>query len=142
MNFNELLKNLKTKGYRITKPREQVLKVLFDRKTPITASELLAQLSSLNKKVDKATVYRNLDLLIQENIINLINLEDNIARYELEQGHHHHFICSNCNKIIHIETKELESSIHQVEEFVNQKHKVTIKKHIVDFYGLCSDCVV
>ncbi|MFN4227640.1 MAG: Fur family transcriptional regulator [Candidatus Ratteibacteria bacterium] len=72
---------------------------------------------------------------------------DEKARYELTEAtekvpHHHHLVCIGCGKVIdYNEFAEKEKElIKQVEKELSKKYKFEIKKHIVNFYGICNKC--
>ncbi|HMA99366.1 MAG TPA: transcriptional repressor, partial [Spirochaetota bacterium] len=69
------------------------------------------------------------------------------TRYELtetNQGkdHHHHLICTRCNKIIdytHFIPKE-EALIKKTEKALTDEHNFEITGHMLNFYGVCGRC--
>ena len=52
------------------------------------------------------------------------------------EGHHHHFVCTNCHRTIEIEDCGLDEVAARLEK---QLH-VTLTGHLVEFYGVCEDC--
>jgi Fur family ferric uptake transcriptional regulator len=51
-------------------------------------------------------------------------------------GHHHHIICTNCNRIIEFENCGLEDLCDELE----RRHHVHLTGHLLEFYGVCDDC--
>ncbi|HDT15736.1 MAG TPA: transcriptional repressor, partial [Firmicutes bacterium] len=67
------------------------------------------------------------------------------ARYELAEsskGHHHHLVCTDCNRIIDYddfiddEVKLLE----QTQKKLSKKYDFNIESHLIQFYGKCAEC--
>jgi Fur family ferric uptake transcriptional regulator len=91
-----------------------------------------------------ATVYRNIQLLSEMNLIDKLNLGDGYVRYEIgdpDQGkhhHHHHMICVSCGKVLAFQ----EDLLDNLERKIEQTTGFIVSDHEVKFYGLCSDCQV
>lgn len=109
----------------------KVQELLNKKSGPIDVSQLVGQL-----KVNKTTVYRQLDKLVQNGVVQEINFGDGKKRYELAGRHHHHLICDSCGKIIDIDNCFPEN----FEKTVKIKNGFEIKRHSVEFFGLCSQC--
>jgi len=95
-----------------------------------------------------ATVYRTLDFLCRQGILNRFQFKGNKASYEissekLEDGkHHHHLICNKCGKIINFSDFALEETrlTAEMEKVLSKKYNFKIESHQLDFYGICSEC--
>jgi Fur family ferric uptake transcriptional regulator len=135
MTVEELLINtLKENGYSLTKPRLLTFNALNSSK-PITTKDLIKQLS---EKMDRASVYRTLDIFEKINITQRIY---NGWKYKVElsdkfQDHHHHLTCKKCGSIIPIHDEKLEQFI---DELAN-KENFQIATHQLEIQGLCSNC--
>jgi len=97
----------------------------------LTAPQLLDQLHTSGKPVNKTTVYRSLERLENDQLICKHNLVNNELAYELREHHHDHLVCSSCHKV---QTTECQITIPQ--ELSNFK----ISHHHLTLYGLCSEC--
>jgi len=88
------------KGLRHSKKRDLVLKV-FQNGDLLDANEVCQQVS----QVDRATIYRNLALFVEQGILREVNIKKGITHYELnkEGDHHQHFVCDDCNKVIPVD---------------------------------------
>lgn len=135
----ETLAALKDKGFRLTKIRKLIIEVFYSSTTvPISAPELRTHLLAQNVKVNKTTVYRELDFLSEQGIIVEINAGDGKKRYELQRhGHHHHILCLRCSAVecVTIENCVLEEQLNHVDL---KNFKVT--GHALNFFGLCAEC--
>ncbi len=134
-------------GYRITAPREAILDVLSKSDEHLSAEEIYIKVHTYYPAVGLTTIYRTLDILANMGLIFKFDFGDSRARYELSEGpkgkkHHHHLICTNCNRIIDYadfideEIKLLE----QTEKGLLKKYNFKSTNHLIQFYGLCEKC--
>ncbi len=59
---------LRERGYRITPQREMVVEVIAHNGRHMTADEVLTEVRKRTRAVNVATVYRTLDLLVEEGL--------------------------------------------------------------------------
>ncbi len=133
MIFEELLAFLKAKNYRSSKTREVILAYLINTKSPVSVSELL---EIFQNKPNKTTVYREINILISNNILKELDFGEGKKRYELKD-HHHHLVCKICKKI---ECIAVEPNLR---DFQNNLEKLTnfkIEEHLLEFFGYCQLC--
>lgn len=121
-------------GIRYTKPRKLVFEALEHLSKPVSANEIN---DYLKNRIDLASVYRTLSLLVKSEMVNVILFGEGKKRYELKNKneHHHHLVCEKCGDVEDVEMKE-SSLLKSVEE----RSKFVIKKHNLEFFGLCLDC--
>ena len=129
-----LIKN----GHKLTEPRKIILNFLIDEKDKhLTVDQIFSSLTQRDLNMGIATVYRNMQLLEELDIVSRLQLDDGVARYELALDHeyeeHHHLICLNCNKVI-----EIEDPCDHLD--IQKKYDFEIANHVLKFYGYCSDC--
>jgi len=135
------------RGYRITVPREEILRVLSNTNEHLSAEEIYMRVHKAYPGVGLTTVYRTLELLENMGIVVRLDVGDGRARYELAIGpkgkrHHHHIICTKCGKVIDYtdivdDEKEL---IDKTENAISKKYNFKILNHEITFYGLCDKC--
>lgn len=135
---DEVTLNLISTGYRITPVRGLILETFRENLTPIAASDLIEVFKDLKFKVNKTTIYRELDFLIEKGILKEIEFGEGKKRYEIETGrHHHHIICIKCKKI---EDVDLEVDLEGEEKKIEKDKKFKIKNHSLEFFGYCKNC--
>lgn len=130
MNKNKILHD---KGLRITTARVAVLDYLEKKENP---ADVISLVEALDDQVDQATIYRILELLTKKDIISRFDFGEGKYRYELQKKHHHHLVCTKCNKIEDIEIKYLQD----IEDQVRVKKGFLIKSHALEFFGICKNC--
>lgn len=132
--MNPLISQITKAGYRLTTPRKTILSIVTE--DPLTAQEIYQKLLNENKQYDLATVYRNLELLVQLKLVTKVQFGTGSARYEKTgKAHHHHLICEHCGSIedIHLKEKALLQQITQTSTF-------KVERHSLEFFGLCKNC--
>jgi Fur family transcriptional regulator, ferric uptake regulator len=94
--------------------------------------------SGLRDEVDRATVYRAVELFERLGIINRIwhGFKHQIELSEVFTPHHHHAQCQNCGRTIDISSPELETALTALAK----KHKFLALSHSVELAGYCPDC--
>jgi Fur family ferric uptake transcriptional regulator len=137
--INEEHKRLRKKGYRITPAKRALIDLFSVNDKPLAVPEIKLLLANNNLKPDKATLYRDIEFLMKEKLITEVELGDGKKRYESARlEHHHHLVCQNCSAIEDvIPGPELETAI----EKISGEKSFKIKSHILEFFGLCKNCV-
>lgn len=143
MQFIDLYeKTLKENGYKLTNQRRVVLEALYKRDGEhLTAEEVHQIVKEVNPEIGLATVYRTLQLLSELGLIDKLNLDDGIVRYEIgdmETKHrHHHLICESCGDILGVEDDMLDP----IEEAFFNNYGFKVNDHVAKFYGICKKCL-
>ena len=136
--IEDIIEDLRSKKCRITKLRRALLEILSKDKMPVSVTELRIALLEAGIKVHKTSVYRELVVLKEQEIIREIQLGENKKRYELESlDHHHHIICIDCDKV---EDIVLEKDLDIHEQKIMRQKKFKIISHSLEFFGLCAKC--
>jgi Fur family ferric uptake transcriptional regulator len=130
---------LQERGHRLTAARQLILAVLVQCGGHISADGLAERVREQAPNVGRMTVYRTLDLLSEAGLIRPVYQGTGAAHYILlEDGHHHHLICSNCAQVQEVADCGLEA----LEALLSQRFDFQIQGHLVEFYGLCAACRV
>lgn len=109
-----------------------VFDLVSKSKLPVDASYLIEKL-----KVNKTTVYRQIEKLLAEDMIIEVELGDGKKRYELKSlVHHHHLVCKKCGKL---EDIRLDERVILAE--VSKKSKFKVEDHSLEFFGICVNCI-
>ena len=129
---------LREAGHKLTNARLTVLNVLENNDGHLTSAEVLDQVEHLDSSIGRASVFRTLDLLTSLSIIRPTYMNSSMTpTYVLmPDGHHHHIVCTNCNRIIEFENCGLGAIATELEERLHVK----LAGHLLEFYGLCDKC--
>ncbi len=93
-------KTLKAKGYKLTPQRRMVLDLLHESHAHLTAEDIVKRIHANAPDVNKSTVYRTLELLVELEMVVKSKLEGKFVYHHGDSGHHHHFVCHGCGKIM------------------------------------------
>ena len=129
---------LRDAGYKLTNARLTVLDALESADGHVTSTELLERVNQRDASIGRASVFRTLDLFTRLSIIHPTYIDSSVTpTYVLmPDGHHHHIICSNCNRVIEFENCGLDQLCRELEA----RYDVHLTGHLLEFYGLCADC--
>ena len=129
---------LREAGHKLTNARLTVLNVLENNGGHLTSAEVLDQVDKIDSSIGRASVFRTLDLLTSLSIIRPTYMNSSMTpTYVLmPDGHHHHIVCTNCNRIIEFENCGLGAIAAELEERLHVK----LTGHLLEFYGLCDKC--
>ena len=130
-------------GYK-TKQRMLVEDYLRGLKgTHITAKALCEGLQARGVKIGAATVYRQLDHLVEDGVVRkyLPGPGDAACFAYVGQGgceHEHcfHCVCTECGRLYHVECDDLA----HISEHLAHEHGFTIDPQRTVFYGICDAC--
>jgi Fe2+ or Zn2+ uptake regulation protein len=130
---------LTLENHRQTKVRKALLKIFAQDNKPFSVPEILAFLQKENLTPNKTTIYRELEFLIEKDIIHEVRLGDRKTRYETTaQDHHHHLICIKCKKI---EDVLLTIDVDSEEKRIEKEKKFKVLHHSLEFFGVCKQCL-
>ncbi len=125
---DEVVSELKARGYRITEARKKVIEQLALHKQPVSIRGLCEHIQG----IDEASIYRTVGTLLSEGFLEEILLPGGASRYALSHGHHHHAVCTSCGIMEHIECSL--SSLPVPSCFSS------VDTHEVTLFGLCKKC--
>lgn len=121
---------------RQTKQRDAILKLLRGTYSHPTADQIYDEVRKEIPSISKGTVYRNLKVLREMDLISELNLNGTVSRFEAKRKSHYHFRCERCGRVFDVDepiNKELDTRIAERTGF-------KILYHQLEFRGLCHDC--
>lgn len=129
---------LRDAGYKLTNARLTILSILESHGGHMTSAEVLEQVEHTAPEIGRASVFRALDLFTRLSLIRptYINDSSTPTYVMLPGGHHHHIICTRCDRIIEFDECHLERLEHELEH----RFDVQLTGHLLEFYGLCTNC--
>lgn len=129
---------MKRGGHRTSATREHLIDLFQSTNQPLSVPELLVLLKKRETVVNKTTLYREVEKLINHGIIKEIYLGSDKMRYELVGAdHHHHIMCVACKRVDDVRaTKDVQIPEAKIKKELNYK----ILNHSLEFFGLCKSC--
>ena len=94
-DFEELCKS---RGLSITVQRQQVYQALMKDKSHPTVDSVFLEVRKSNPTISRATVYRTLETLADEGLIQRVLHPGSSARYDGNPVPHAHMVCKVCGK--------------------------------------------
>ena|SRR3990167_4047888 len=124
-------------GFKATSSRLALLGMLQKSPKPLSIATIV---KNLNKDaMDRATVYRALNALVDKGIIRRIDLQHGHAHYELaSEIDHHHLICTACGEFE--DFHECDFVGIKKTALLGSKKFRTVTGHSFELFGLCKKC--
>ncbi|MCS6812654.1 MAG: transcriptional repressor [Cyanobacteria bacterium] len=119
-----------------TRSQEKILKLLKTLKRSISAQDLYMELRKRSEMMGLATVYRSLDALKLEGLVQVRTLSNGESLYSLTKEDYHHLTCLQCGASIAIQ----ECPVHDLESRLSDSYQFKIFYHTLEFFGLCTQC--
>lgn len=119
-----------------TRSQERILDLLKALSQAISAQDIYLELRNRNETMGLATVYRSLEALKLEGVVQVRTLANGESLYSTLQEDRHHLTCLQCGLSLPID----ECPVHQLEAELNQSYQFKIYYHTLEFFGLCTQC--
>lgn len=129
---------MRSKGFKLTRPRRRVVEKLLAVKGHVSADELIDLLRKGGTPVSRATVYRTLGIVSQSGLIDGHDFDGGRRVYEpmVGRAHHDHLFCITCGKVIEFE----EEAIERLQDMVVARYRFTPVYHSHKIFGYCEAC--
>lgn len=133
----ELLEALDQAGVRLTGPRRELAALIARRQGHFTAADLLADAEQRSLGIGRATVFRLLELLADQHLVERVDLPDGRHAYvPCEPSHHHHLVCVSCGAISEVD----DCGIDAVTAEAARRSGFEIQSHRLELFGRCPRC--
>ncbi|MFW6337460.1 MAG: Fur family transcriptional regulator [Alkalispirochaetaceae bacterium] len=126
------------KKLRKSKQRDRILEVLRQTRAHPTANWVYDQLKGEFPSLSLGNVYRNLNILVEQGLVERLDFGSTFDRYEAKIKPHVHFVCESCGAIYDIEIPEdLEEHLLQ---HVREQTDFEVVRQRIEVFGYCPDC--
>ncbi len=132
----EIIEKLAARGLKKTPQRRMLLKVLSQSDRHLSAEEVVARIKVQQPGISVATIYRNLNKMVEMELVSKLDLHDGPARYEIYKGHHHHLVCLGCGVALKIGICPLQGHIKKIIE----EYGFRVNDHHFEVTGHCQKC--
>ncbi|MFH0882336.1 MAG: transcriptional repressor, partial [bacterium] len=105
------------------------------RKHP-TADELFHTLRHRLPRISLATVYRNLDRLVEDGLIRVLDIPGQPRRYDGDLTSHYHVRCVNCGRVDDV----MLDRVPDLGKLACRSGNYRILGMRIEFEGLCEKC--
>jgi Fur family ferric uptake transcriptional regulator len=123
-------------GQRHSPKRDAIVEAIGAADGPLTARQIYAHARRRTRGLGIATVYRNLRLLLEAELVRAVVLADGETRYESAGlAHHHHFHCRRCDTVF-----DLEGCPVGIPDGTTLPGGYRVEGHDLTLHGLCPSC--
>jgi Fur family ferric uptake transcriptional regulator len=139
MSFTEhAIEVLRERGYKVTKPRKQVLEAIERAEGPMSPYDIGKMMEKERKHLDQVTIYRVVNLLSSLNLVHKVFLRGGYVRCDLleEEGCHRFLLCRGCGNLQEFR----DEALCDQESQIAQKMGFQAEHHVTESSGLCKDC--
>lgn len=131
--FTEKLREL---GYRLTPQRQIILDTLCEMENHATINELYEQVHAQAPAIDKATIYRSIQLFHEHEFVLSAKINGQTV-YEIAHPEpHHHLVCQNCEKVVALANHHFDDLVAHL----LQEHGFAASLNHLTIHGTCADC--
>jgi Fur family transcriptional regulator, ferric uptake regulator len=114
-----------------------IIEFLTHKQHHFTSQQVFDQIKTRLPAVNRSTVYRSLERLVNQGKLSVSDIGAGSLVYELvENGTHHHLVCQHCHQIITIPPEEVTRLFNSIEQ---DSHFQIITNHLI-LYGICPEC--
>lgn len=129
--------HLRQAGFRVTPQRQLILDAVCKLGGHVTPEAVYTQVRSITPAINRATVYRTLHFLTEQQILAEMALPNGRTGYEIaSETPHHHLVCRQCGATVEIE----DGMIRPLAEEIEAQYNFTLDMRHVTFLGLCAKC--
>jgi Fe2+ or Zn2+ uptake regulation protein len=121
---------------RSSKQRSLVHQIVDSANDHPTAQAVFERARKRMPSISLGTVYRNLQLLVEQGLLRERKVDNQPARYEANRYRHYHICCSRCGALEDLSVPYQEVLDRRVQARVGYK----LQGHRMEFYGICPQC--
>jgi len=132
--YEKYVKILKDHSLKITSPRLEILKYLDEHHTHPNVEEIYSTLKKKHPSLSRTTVYNFLEILKNNKVVQSLTISGSELRYDIDEGLHHHFICTHCGTIF-----DIAISCPNMDRTLQGGHRVQEVQGY--FKGICKKCL-
>ena len=135
-----LLNEVGAQGIRLTAQRRALIETIQEATSHLDAASLLQLARKRDPNIDRATVYRTLEMLKRAGLIDeldLMHLNGEKHYYEVKtQKDHLHLACFGCGEIVEFASPAFE----RLKQEIGAKNQFDIQVMRLEVGGLCKQC--
>lgn len=129
---------LRARGLRATAERRLLIREIFAHHGHLDAESILRAVRKRGLSISRATVYRNLELLVESGLANKVRLAG--RRYLYEHVHrgqsHDHLACRRCGRMVEFQSPGITALLGEI----CRAHSFDGKENQLQILGLCERC--
>ncbi len=135
---------LRNAGLKVTRTRVGLLNLLARKSRHLTADEITAGLHAEGIRLDRVTVYRNIERLLDVGIFVASFLPGRALRVGLcrcpDAPHHHHIVCLHCGKLAETQGCLVSDRWETLRQELEAQTGFALEGHVMQYVGVCPEC--
>jgi len=136
MDIELIIAKFHEKGFKVTPQRLAICDYVLSNKDHPTTDLVYIEIKRKYPTISLATVYQTLHLLTNIGVLQELNLNDRISRYDPKTAPHINIICKNCGRVEDYETEDVKRLWYKIVEGLGFE---PIGQRI-DVYRNCDQC--
>lgn len=121
---------------RNTIQKDLVHHAVCEMKRHVTANEVYEFIKKDHPTIGKGTVYRNLDILVEEGVLRKVEVPNGPNRFDFTLKNHYHVICVKCGEVFDVDMDEIPDLL----EKIHDTHRIDFIGYDISFKGICPKC--
>lgn len=121
---------------RNTIQKDLVQNAVCEMRRHVTANEVYEFVKRAQPSIGKGTVYRNLDILVEDGAIRKVEVPDGPNRFDFTLKNHYHVRCVQCGDVSDVDMDE----IPDLQGRIHDTHGIEFLDYDILFKGVCPKC--
>ena len=121
---------------RNTIQKDLVRNAVYEIKRHVTANEVYEFIKESYPTIGKGTVYRNLDILVEEGALRKVEVSEGPNRFDFTLKNHYHVRCVKCGEVSDVDMDEIPDLMRKIHD----THGIEFLDYDISFKGICQKC--
>ena len=121
---------------RNTIQKELIRNAVYEMKRHVTANEVYEFIKESYPTIGKGTVYRNLDILVEEGALRKVEVSEGPNRFDFTLKNHYHVRCVKCGEVSDVDMDEILDLMKKIHD----THGIEFLDYDISFKGICPKC--
>ena len=130
------LQKLRERGHRLTPQRQLILDTLCDLGGHTTINELYEQVHSQAPAIDRATVYRSIQLFEEHAFVHSAKINGQTVYEIAPEEPHHHLVCQKCEAVMALANHHFDA----LADHLRDEHGFVASFNHLTIPGICANC--
>ena len=121
---------------RNTIQKDLVRNAVYEMKRHVTANEVYEFIKESYPTIGKGTVYRNLDILVEEGALRKVEVSEGPNRFDFTLKNHYHVRCVKCGEVSDVDMDEIPDLMKKIHD----THGIEFLDYDISCKGICQKC--
>ena len=121
---------------RNTIQKDLVRNAVYEMKRDVSANEVYEFIKEAYPAIGKGTVYRNLDILVEEGALRKVEVSEGPNRFDFTLKNHYHVRCVKCGEVSDVDMDEIPDLMKKIHD----THGIEFLDYDISFKGICPKC--